>query len=67
MTIRHFAKPRAYRELWRRNGDEVPAIRIQAANCFIIIDYQHARALVDRIHDLCDEHERQLREAPPTP
>lgn len=62
MSRSQFAKPHAEHVMWRRRRGTRPAIRLQAGENFIVIDYQHARRLVDEVHDLCDRHERHLRE-----
>ena len=56
-------RPRARHYKWRgSDGNVEPVIRIDAGKGFAIIDYHQARRLVDQVHDLCDEHERQQRE-----
>jgi len=39
-----------------------PANRIRAGSGCVILPFDKARRLVDYVHDLCDERERELRE-----
>lgn len=47
------------RKLWRRsNGSTEPHIVIYMGTSFVLIPFDIARQVVDRVHDLCDDHER---------
>lgn len=50
---------------WEVNGRRIPVIRIKAGPIFVVVPYDKARAVVDQVHDLCDEYERELREGNP--
>lgn len=39
----------------------IPTIRIDIGSGFAIIPYDIARQVVDQVHDLCDDHEREQR------
>lgn len=44
-------------------GEVEPAIRIQGSAAFTMIPFDRARNIIDAAHDLCDEHEANLRAA----
>lgn len=48
---------------WRIDGGQPQElIVIHSGDYFIAVRYEHARALVDQVHDLCDLHDRLLRQ-----
>lgn len=48
---------------WTDNdGQRIPMIRIQSGPVFVMVPYNQARTVVDQVHDLCDDHDRQHRE-----
>ena len=48
---------------WRQRGQEPEdCIRIYVGEYFVRIPFEHARAVVDKVHDFADEYERELRE-----
>ncbi len=58
-----FNGPRAKNYLFRTPEGERAVIAIYAGPKKLgFIEYDTARRFVDQIHDLCDEHEQQLRE-----
>lgn len=49
--------------IFREGEEERPVVAIYIGGRRAgFIEFDAARRLVDRIHDLCDDHERQLRE-----
>lgn len=44
------------------DGTITPIIRIASGPVFVLIPYDRARAVVDAVHDACDNHERAQRE-----
>lgn len=61
MTSR-FRNPQVRAYDWRDPHGATPMIRIDNGPVFIMLHYDDARHVVDQVHDLCDEHERQQRE-----
>lgn len=58
---KHRARVRRYP--WdNKDGTTTPVIRIDTAGGFAIIPFDIARQVVDQVHDLCDEHEREQRQ-----
>lgn len=58
-----FSAPRVRRYMFKAtNGSSRPVLALQAGDRSLFIEFIHARAMVDQVHDLADEHERQLRE-----
>lgn len=58
----HPSIPTVKPKRWRINGEYQDVLIIHSGDYFIAVRYEHARAMVDQVHDACDEHERQQRE-----
>lgn len=52
-----FSPPRVTPYNWHEHGETLPVLKIQVGGRFILVEYSNAYALVNRIHDLCEEHE----------
>ncbi len=50
---------------WRIDPGLPPAIKIMVGRHYVLIEYEDARRVVDSVHDLCDLHDRNLRERSP--
>lgn len=55
---------RVARHDWRNDetGEIKPSILVYQGKHFIRLDMQQARSIVDQVHDLADEHDREQRE-----
>lgn len=55
---------RVTRHDWRHDETEeiTPSILVYQGKHFIRLDMESARSVVDRVHDLADEHDREQRE-----
>ncbi|SDQ49672.1 hypothetical protein SAMN04488565_2733 [Leucobacter chromiiresistens] len=55
---------RVVRRVWTSptTGEEQDSILIHSNGGFAVIPFDKARRVVDAVHDLCDEHDRELRE-----
>lgn len=50
-------------EFYHQDGTMRNVIALYAGSKRVgFIEYDHARSFVDRIHDLCDQHEAQAKE-----
>ena len=54
--------PTVKRKRWRIDGHDQDVLVIHSGDYFIAVRYEHARAMVDAVHDLCDQHDREQRE-----
>lgn len=52
------------RRLWRdkQTGTTEDLLTIWDGGRFIKVSFDEARSLVDRVHDICDQRDRELRE-----
>lgn len=54
---------RVRRKQWTEaDGSVTDLIMIRTYNKFIIVPFDRARGLVDMVHDICDERDREIRE-----
>jgi len=55
---------RVVRRMWAdpKTGEEQDTILIYSNGGFAALPFTKARFVVDKVHDLCDEYERELRE-----
>lgn len=59
---KQYRTPKVRHRVWTENGKQVPMIRISSGPAFLMIPYDKARQIVDQVHDLCDDHEREQRQ-----